>query len=162
MAVPAAVCLLLSLVVCRGVGRRRGGRGDRRAPGAPLGVILAVDSRSPVAPYEQLRQQVTALVLAGGLARGDRLPSIRQLANDLGIAGGTVARAYRELESDGVVTHAAGGTAPSSRDRRAGPRRRPSCSQAARSYADRAAQTGAGLEDALTAVRVAFAAGRTA
>ena len=68
------------------------------------GVILEVDSRSPVAPYEQLRQQITALVLAGGLAPGDRLPSIRQLANDLGIAGGTVARAYRELESDGVVS----------------------------------------------------------
>ena len=31
-------------------------------------MILEVDPRSPVAPYEQLRQQVTALVLAGGLA----------------------------------------------------------------------------------------------
>ncbi len=67
-------------------------------------MILEIDPRSPLAPFEQVRQQVTALVLGGGLARGDRLPSIRQLANDLGLAGGTVARAYRELEADGVVT----------------------------------------------------------
>ena len=124
-------------------------------------MILAVDSRAPVAPYEQLRQQVTALVLAGGLARGDRLPSIRQLANDLGIAGGTVARAYRELESDGVVAaRGRHGTVVAGPPRRPAPP--PELLQAARLYADRAAQTGAGLEDALTAVRVAFAAGRTA
>jgi GntR family transcriptional regulator len=124
-------------------------------------VILAIDTSSPVAPYEQLRQQVTALVLAGGLAPGDRLPSIRQLANDLGLAGGTVARAYRELESDGVVaTRGRHGTVVE------GPPRQPAppaeLIEAARSYADKASRTGATLEDALTAVRVAFAAERTA
>ena len=46
---------------------------------------------------------MTALVLAGALRPGARLPSIRQLADDLGLAGGTVARAYRELEADGIV-----------------------------------------------------------
>jgi DNA-binding transcriptional regulator YhcF (GntR family) len=124
-------------------------------------VILAIDTASPVAPYEQLRQQITALVLAGGLSRGDRLPSIRQLANDLGLAGGTVARAYRELESDGVVTtRGRHGTIVE------GPPRRPAppaeLIDAARSYADRASRTGATLEEALTAVRVAFAADRPA
>src|SRR3954451_14716508 len=85
-------------------------------------MILEVDARSPVAPYEQLRQQITALVLAGSLAPGDRLPSIRQLANDLGIAGGTVARAYRELESDGVVTtHGRHGTVIEGAPQAAGP-----------------------------------------
>jgi GntR family transcriptional regulator len=122
-------------------------------------VILEVDPRSPLPPYEQLRQQVTALVLGGGLTSGDRLPSIRQLANDLGLAGGTVARAYRELESDGVVT---------SRGRHGtviqGPPHEPAppaeLIAAARSYAGEASRRGASLEDALTAVRVAFAAGR--
>jgi DNA-binding transcriptional regulator YhcF (GntR family) len=123
-------------------------------------VILEIDPRSPVAPYEQLRQQVTALVLAGGLAPGDRLPSIRQLANDLGVAGGTVARAYRELESDGVVsTRGRHGTVIE------GPPRQPAPTaeliEAARSYAGQASRTGATLEDALTAVRVAFAVERT-
>jgi DNA-binding transcriptional regulator YhcF (GntR family) len=122
-------------------------------------MILEVDPRSPVAPYEQLRQQVTAMVLAGRLAPGDRLPSIRQLANDLGIASGTVARAYRELESDGVVTtHGRHGTLVQGGPRRAGPP--PALLDAARSYADRAASAGATLEDALIAVRVAFASER--
>jgi GntR family transcriptional regulator len=133
-------------------------RGARDA-GPGVGVILEIDSRSPLPPYEQVRQQVTALVLAGELGRGDRLPSIRQLANDLGLAGGTVARAYRELEADGVVaTNGRHGTVV------AGPPRRPAppadLIAAARSYADRASRTGATLDDALTAVRVAFAAAR--
>ncbi len=122
-------------------------------------MILEVDPRSAVPPYEQLRQQVIALVLGGALAPGARLPAIRQLANDLGLAGGTVARAYRELESDGVVTtHGRHGTVVS------GPPRRPSPSAellaAARHYALEAANTGATLDDALTAVRVAFAVGK--
>ena len=66
-------------------------------------MILRVDSSSPVPPYEQIRAQVGAMVDAGVLAPGARLPSIRQLAGDLGLAGGTVARAYRELEQEGVV-----------------------------------------------------------
>jgi DNA-binding transcriptional regulator YhcF (GntR family) len=124
-------------------------------------MTLEIDPGAPVPPYEQLREQITALVLAGALAPGDRLPSIRQLANDLGIAGGTVARAYRELESDGVVaTHGRHGTVIE------GPPNRPSPSPnliaAARSYADQASRSGASLDDALTAVRVAFASTRTA
>ena len=90
-------------------------------------MTLEVDPSSPIPPYEQLRQQITALVLANALAPGDRLPSIRQLANDLGIAGGTVARAYRELESDGVVaTRGRHGTVIEGPPR--GPARRQTCS----------------------------------
>ncbi len=121
-------------------------------------MILEVDPRSPVAPYEQLRQQITALVLAGSVVPGDRLPSIRQLANDLGIAGGTVARAYRELEVDGVVTtHGRHGTIVQGPPRGAGPL--PALLDAARSYAAEASGTGATLDDAITALRVAFASG---
>lgn len=65
---------------------------------------VTVDSDSPVPVFEQLRRQVAALVLSGELTSGDRLPPIRQLAADLGIAAGTVARAYAELESAGVVS----------------------------------------------------------
>jgi DNA-binding transcriptional regulator YhcF (GntR family) len=119
-------------------------------------VTLTIDPTSPVPPYEQLRQQITALVLAGALAPGDRLPSIRQLANDLGIAGGTVARAYRELEADGVVaTRGRHGTLIEGPPRRSTPP--PNLLEAARSYAEQAARAGASLDDALTAVRVAFA-----
>lgn len=65
---------------------------------------LQVDLTSPVPVYEQIRSQVSALVAVGGLRPGDRLPASRDLARDLGIAVGTVQRAYRELEVSGVVT----------------------------------------------------------
>jgi GntR family transcriptional regulator len=121
--------------------------------------MLVVDPGSPVPPYEQLREQVTALVLAGVLGAGDRLPSIRQLAADLGLAGGTVARAYRELEADGVVmTRGRHGTTVAGPPTGAGPP--PELLAAARRYAVQAARTGTGLDEALTAVRVAFAANR--
>jgi GntR family transcriptional regulator len=65
--------------------------------------VLEVDLTSPVPPYEQIRAQVAGHVAAGQLRAGDRLPTVRALAADLGIATGTVARAYRELEATGLV-----------------------------------------------------------
>jgi DNA-binding transcriptional regulator YhcF (GntR family) len=64
---------------------------------------LRVDLASAVPPYEQLRVQIADLITLGTLRPGARLPSVRQLAADLGLAGGTVARAYRELEHAGLV-----------------------------------------------------------
>jgi GntR family transcriptional regulator len=68
--------------------------------GAP---ILTVNMDSPVPPYEQLREQIAGLIGAGELEAGTRLPPVRQLAADLGIASGTVARAYRELDQAGLI-----------------------------------------------------------
>ena len=64
---------------------------------------LRVDLGSAVPPFEQIRAQVSELIAAGALPPGTRLPTVRALASDLGIAAGTVARAYRELESAGFV-----------------------------------------------------------
>ncbi|NEK87410.1 GntR family transcriptional regulator [Blastococcus saxobsidens] len=64
---------------------------------------ITVDVGSPTPPYEQIRSQLADLVRAGVLAEGDRLPTMRALAADLGIATGTVARAYAELEAAGLV-----------------------------------------------------------
>lgn len=66
-------------------------------------MLLSIDSRSPVPPYEQLRSQLAAMVADGVLEVGARLPPIRTLAGDLDLAPNTVARAYRELEDGGVV-----------------------------------------------------------
>lgn len=66
--------------------------------------LLRIDPDSPVAPFEQLRMQVASIVASGALEPGQRLPTVRQLANDLGLAPNTVARAYRELEADGVLS----------------------------------------------------------
>jgi DNA-binding transcriptional regulator YhcF (GntR family) len=62
-----------------------------------------VDSTSPVPPYEQVRAQVAAQVADGTLPAGTRLPTVRRLAEELGLAANTVARVYKELEADGVV-----------------------------------------------------------
>ena len=64
---------------------------------------LTVDVESPVPVYEQIRAQITELVESGLLAANAPMPSVRQLAADLQIAPGTVARAYRELETGGIV-----------------------------------------------------------
>lgn len=66
--------------------------------------LLRIDPSSDIAPYEQVRIQIAAMVAAGELASGQKLPTVRQLANDLGLATNTVARAYRELEADGVIS----------------------------------------------------------
>ncbi|GAA4285646.1 GntR family transcriptional regulator [Georgenia daeguensis] len=65
--------------------------------------MLQVDPTSSVPPFEQLREQITAQVESGELRAGDRLPTVRRLAEDLGLAANTVARAYRELEGDGLL-----------------------------------------------------------
>jgi DNA-binding transcriptional regulator YhcF (GntR family) len=66
-------------------------------------VIVRVDPSSPVPPFEQIRMQIETMTTSGVLQVGARLPTIRQLAKDLGVAGGTVARAYRQLEADGII-----------------------------------------------------------
>jgi DNA-binding transcriptional regulator YhcF (GntR family) len=64
---------------------------------------LRVDPAAATPPYEQVRGQLAALIGDGRLAVGTRLPAVRQLAADLGLAVNTVARAYRELEAAGLV-----------------------------------------------------------
>lgn len=65
--------------------------------------MIRVDPASPVPAYEQISHQISAAASAGELPAGTRLPTVRQLAGDLGLATNTVARAYRELELRGVV-----------------------------------------------------------
>ena len=70
-----------------------------------------IDDASDRSIYEQIVAQVTEAVATGGLQPGERLPTVRQLADELDIAPGTVARAYSELEREGVVvTEGARGT----------------------------------------------------
>jgi GntR family transcriptional regulator len=64
---------------------------------------ITVDLRSAIPPYEQIRSQISSLIALGALDPGTRLPTVRSLAADLGIATGTVARAYKELEAAGLV-----------------------------------------------------------
>ena len=74
-------------------------------------IEVTIDPDSPTAPFEQVRSQIAAAVAEGRLPAGTRLPTVRRLAADLGLAANTVARAYRELEADSVIaTHGRRGT----------------------------------------------------
>jgi len=64
---------------------------------------IRIDAASPESPFAQLRDQIRGQVLSGELEPGTRLPTVRGLATDLGLATNTVARAYRELEGLGVI-----------------------------------------------------------
>lgn len=66
-------------------------------------VVLTVDPRSGVPIYLQVIEQVKRSVAIGVLAAGEQLPTVKQLALDLTINPNTVAKAYRELERDGVI-----------------------------------------------------------
>jgi DNA-binding transcriptional regulator YhcF (GntR family) len=73
--------------------------------------MITLDPISATPPYEQIRAQIAAHVESGELQPGDRLPTVRRLAEDLGVAPNTVARAYRELEQAGVIeTRGRGGS----------------------------------------------------
>ncbi len=69
----------------------------------PALASVVVDPGAPVPPYEQIRSQLRAHISVGALAAGDRLPTVRALAAHLGVAVGTVARAYSELQQAGAV-----------------------------------------------------------
>ncbi len=66
-------------------------------------MMLRIDSSLPLPVYEQIREQVVRMVAAGTLEPGTRMPTIRQLASDLKLAKGTVAKAYALLEESSVL-----------------------------------------------------------
>jgi GntR family transcriptional regulator len=66
-------------------------------------VWIDVDSRSGVPIYVQIVDQVRHAVEVGGLRAGERLPTVRRLAEDLAIAPNTIVRAYNELQRVGLV-----------------------------------------------------------
>jgi GntR family transcriptional regulator len=67
------------------------------------GPAITVDLSQAEPPYEQVRAQLAGLITSGRLLPGDRLPTVRALAADLGLAPNTVARAFKELEAAGLV-----------------------------------------------------------
>lgn len=65
--------------------------------------LLRIDRDSPVPAYEQLRGQLAVAIRVGSFPPRRPLPPIRTMAAAMGLAPGTVARAYAELERDGLV-----------------------------------------------------------
>lgn len=70
--------------------------------------MIKLDLQSRIPIYEQLKNQIGQLVLAGELKADDQLPSVRQFARDLGINPNTVQKAYQDLERDGLIYSVSG------------------------------------------------------
>jgi GntR family transcriptional regulator len=64
---------------------------------------ITVDRDHGDAVYAQVAQQLRRLIASGALSAGMAIPSVRQLARDLGVSLNTVARAYRLLEAEGFL-----------------------------------------------------------
>ena len=115
--------------------------------------VINLDPASATPPFEQVRAQLAAQIVSGDLIAGTRLPPVRRLADDLGLAANTVARAYRDLEASGLVeTHGRGGTIVSA----AGDRAREQLLAAARQYASLAHALAVDPEEALGLIRTAL------
>lgn len=65
--------------------------------------LITVDLRDRKQLYEQLIDNIKALILSGDLKRDDKLPSVRSLAKELGINPNTIQKAYTELERCGII-----------------------------------------------------------
>ncbi|MGC3994382.1 MAG: GntR family transcriptional regulator [Propionicimonas sp.] len=109
--------------------------------------MITIDTSLAEAPYDQIKRQLSALVAAGELHPGDKLPTVRRLADDLGLAPNTVARAYRELEASGVLdTRGRAGTFV------AGDEAGRAARQAAAEYARRVRELGLSSAEAISLV----------
>lgn len=125
--------------------------------GENCGVTLkiVIDPAAASAPYEQLRTQISAQARRGTLPVGYRLPTVRGLAEQLGLAANTVAKAYRALEADGVIeTRGRNGTFVAA----AGDAAEHEAAAAAQAYAQRVRRLGLGRADAQAVVEDALRA----
>lgn len=122
-------------------------------------IIFRVDPEAAEPPYEQLRAQVATAAARGDLPAGTRLPTVRGLAGDLGLAPGTVARAYRELEQAGLVeTRGRAGTVVTG----TGDAAREAARRAGADYAALTRRSGLGDAEALAIVAAALESARAA
>ncbi|QHC21935.1 GntR family transcriptional regulator [Streptomyces sp. GS7] len=122
---------------------------------SPQTLTITIDPAAAEAPFEQVRTQIADQARDGGLPVGYKLPTVRGLAEELGLAANTVAKAYRALETDGVIeTRGRNGSfvaaAGDAADREA--------AAAAEAYARRAHRLGLDRHAARTAVENALRA----
>lgn len=118
-----------------------------------MGTPFRIDSSSSTPPFEQLKSQVIEQTRNGTLVPGDKLPTVRGLADEIGLAATTVARAYRELEQDEVIeTRGRKGSYVSA----VGDPVHKQVQLAAVAYAGRVKSLGLGADEALSIVKAAL------
>ncbi|MEU1805199.1 GntR family transcriptional regulator [Streptomyces sp. NPDC019937] len=120
-----------------------------------MALQITVDPDAATAPFEQIRAQIAEQARSGRLPVGFKLPTVRGFAEELGLAANTVAKAYRALESDGVIeTRGRHGTFVAAAGDAAGRQ----AAEAAQTYAQRARRLGLDRAAALAAVEDALRA----
>jgi len=120
-------------------------------------VRIRLDPSSPTALSAQLRDGLAGKIRGGRLLPGDRVPPVRELATELGLAPNTVARAYRELETTGLlVGRGRHGTFVAERLPEGTTGAAADLERAAGTYARRARQLGMSPREALSAARRAL------
>ena len=67
-------------------------------------MLITVDAEDRRPIYQQVADEIKRLIAQGTLAEGATLPPVRQLAADLGVNLNTIATAYRELQTEGLIT----------------------------------------------------------
>lgn len=113
---------------------------------------ITIDRRLALPPADQIAEGVINAIRREFLGPGQRLPSVRQLATDLGVAANTVVRAYKALENDGwIITSKRRGTFVASPLREGG-LRSDGLSEAVEIYLAQAKALGYSLEQARDAV----------
>ncbi|MDD6278371.1 MAG: GntR family transcriptional regulator [Ruminococcus sp.] len=65
--------------------------------------MFSIDLTSRVPIYEQIYKKIIELIIKGTLHENDQIPSVRNLAKDTGVNPNTVAKAYQELERNGII-----------------------------------------------------------
>lgn len=115
--------------------------------------MISIDAQSATPPFQQIREAVQRDVRDGILVPGSRLPTVRALADQLGLAANTVARAYRDLEQDGIIeTRGRSGSYISAH----GDAAQRQAQRAASDYAARVAELGIPRDEALAIVEAAL------
>ncbi len=112
---------------------------------------LDLQSRVPI--YQQLKNRITELVLLGVIEAGDPLPSVRNMARELGVNPNTVSKAYQDLEREGVIYSIGGKGSFISGTDEFGKQAREAALGKLREVAAEVKLSGAPLEDALQTVR---------
>lgn len=121
-------------------------------------MIVELDRSSDEPPHAQLTRQLIRLIADGTLEVGAQLPTVRQLAGDLGVAPNTVARCFKELETAGLLaTDGRRGTTVAGTRAAAQRERRNALTKAARAFVEIARDAGASNDETLSALRAVLA-----
>lgn len=116
------------------------------------GIVLALAPDSTEPPFRQLKGQIVEAIRRGTLTPGTRMPAIRTMATEVGIAARTAAKVYSELEEAGMLEgRGRSGTFVTTPDLTSAV-----LTRAAEEFAERAVDSGFTLNEAITAVRVAY------